>query len=266
MIDIDFKKYKRIFVFGCSFTSYIWPTWADVIHSEMPDSEYYNFGQAGGGNMFIASRVAEANAKFKFTDTDLVMIMWSTFCREDRWVKHSWLTLGNIYNQGLYDKEWVKKFADTRGYFIRDLSLIELTTNYLKSTHCGYLGLTSVPIEYDNESSPVLTQDVSDITETYKKLIATFHGSLLEVEFNSFWTTCHSYYPAGATEINRDSHPSPMRYYNYLKKIGLNLSEKSEKYATESEQKLKAAKHFAEIISAFIDLDVNRNNARRLMF
>ena len=48
-MHIDFNKYKRVFAFGCSFTNYIYPTWADLIMHEMPSAECYNFGKAGGG-------------------------------------------------------------------------------------------------------------------------------------------------------------------------------------------------------------------------
>ena len=98
---IDFKKYKRFFAFGCSMTSYGWPTWADIIAQEIP--EYYNYAQSGGGNLFISCQVTEASLRHKFTDTDLVMVMWSSVAREDRHVNGNWLTPGNIYTQNYYD-------------------------------------------------------------------------------------------------------------------------------------------------------------------
>ena len=40
----DWTKYKRFFTFGCSFTCYMWPTWADIISKEMYEikSNYEN--------------------------------------------------------------------------------------------------------------------------------------------------------------------------------------------------------------------------------
>ena len=51
------KSTGRLFVFGCSFTKYYWPTWADIIGQEF---EYYeNWGEIGSGNLRIAHRITE---------------------------------------------------------------------------------------------------------------------------------------------------------------------------------------------------------------
>ena len=45
----------RLIVFGCSFTDYAWPTWADIIAYDL-GCEYENWAQGGGGNQQIARR------------------------------------------------------------------------------------------------------------------------------------------------------------------------------------------------------------------
>ena len=97
----DWTKYKRLFAFGCSFTQHIYPTWADVIYRSMsPDVEFFNFGKSGGGNIFIANRLTEANRKYKFNETDLIIVMWTTYCRFDFYKsEEGWVTSGNIYSQ-----------------------------------------------------------------------------------------------------------------------------------------------------------------------
>ena len=53
--SLDPKKYKRFFAFGCSFTNYYWPTWADIIGQ---DSNFYeNWAQPGAGNHFIFNSI-----------------------------------------------------------------------------------------------------------------------------------------------------------------------------------------------------------------
>ena len=64
------STYKRLFTFGCSFTSYTWKTWADILGQQA--EEFYNFGQIGGGNEQIFFKIIEANKKYKFTN----MILW----------------------------------------------------------------------------------------------------------------------------------------------------------------------------------------------
>ena len=76
---------KRLFTFGCSFTNYVRPTWADLLHNKYKsDLEVsYNFGIPASGNSCIASRVSEAHNKFNFQSGDLVAICWSSIMRED---------------------------------------------------------------------------------------------------------------------------------------------------------------------------------------
>ena len=151
-MNIDLTKYKRFFAFGCSFTCYLWPTWADIVSKEMPQAKFYNLGKQGAGNLCISSKVAEANNRFKFTDTDLVMVMFSSYTREDRWVESEWVTHGNVFVNDVYPKDWVRKFADERGYLIRDASLIDLTTGYLKSLSCDSFTMLSVPFTTNSDS------------------------------------------------------------------------------------------------------------------
>lgn len=51
----------RLYTFGCSYTSWNWPTWADIMSLEA--NYYENWGHAGLGNRAIAERVAECNIK-----------------------------------------------------------------------------------------------------------------------------------------------------------------------------------------------------------
>ena len=65
--------FKRFFAFGCSYTSYGWPTWANLLSLNF--DEYHNWALAGLGNRAIAERVAEANARYKFDKDDLVVFL-----------------------------------------------------------------------------------------------------------------------------------------------------------------------------------------------
>jgi hypothetical protein len=94
---------KRFFAFGCSYTNYAWPTWANLLSTNY--DEFYNWGLAGIGNRAIAERVAEANVKHQFTKDDLVIVQWSSHLRNDWWHKYScsdrpyqWKTSGSIFN------------------------------------------------------------------------------------------------------------------------------------------------------------------------
>lgn len=254
---IDFTKYKRFFAFGCSYTSYIWPTWADLIKKEMPQAEFFNLGKTGAGNLCISSRVAEANNRFKFTNTDLVMVMFSSYTREDRWVEYEWMTRGNVYVNNVYSNDWVRKFADERGYMIRDASLIDLTTRYLQALPCDSRMMLSVPFKTNSDSPNHDSTVPDDILSVYKDTFGEMSPSLFELELVG-WTTDYKKF--------KDGHPSPIIYYNYLEKIGITLSESTKQYALDATQILIEEESRALVQTRFPEQDNNITKSQKLMF
>ena len=135
--NLNPKNYKRFFAFGCSFTSYKWLTWADIIGR---DIEFYeNWAVPGAGNHFIFNSIIEADARYKFNKDDLVIIFWSTKEREDRYHNNAWLNDTNVTQEKTYGKEWFKKFAlDFRGFLIRDLAFMKAIQTILMTKECDW--------------------------------------------------------------------------------------------------------------------------------
>lgn len=245
--SIDLTKYKRLFTFGCSFTNYRYPTWAHILSKSMPDCELHNLGKSGGGNLFIANRITEANKKFKFSETDLIVVMWSTLCREDRFVNDNWLIPGNIFTQDDYPNSFIEKFCDPIGYLIRDLSLVELSKAYLDSLPCDNYMMLSVPFDYQIYDK---TEKTDDILNTYSDLIKSFPPTLFEFGMNKRWTTDVEYEMSDG-KLQIDYHPTPMNYYNYLTKLGFELSSQAKDYAMESENTYRTMKTFEQLQATF---------------
>lgn len=257
----DLSKFKRLFVFGCSYTNYKWPTWAHVLESEMDNAELYNFARTGSGNLFISLRVAEANKRFKFNEDDLVVIMWTSFTREDRWVDDNWIGHGNIYNQNLYPESWVKEFADPNFYLIRDFSLIELTSRYVKSLPCSSLILSAWPIDLveNNKfvsgfSEKILQQCRGLYKDTIKEIpldLRSFQEKLYNLDKNNpnFSLYGHTYIANGNTFS--DGHPNTNVYRDYLEYIGLPLTDKSKLFAEKATRELKSCKTEEDIFIVF---------------
>lgn len=142
---------KRIFTFGCSYTSYSWPTWANFLELEF--DELYNYGLSGIGNQAIAERVSEANTRHQFTKDDIVIVQWSSHLRNDWWHQESmpnrtrgWKTYGSIFNyhnKKLYDQEWIDTFFYEPAYFMHTLNFISLTQGFLKGIGCTWF-MTSI--------------------------------------------------------------------------------------------------------------------------
>lgn len=180
---------SRLFSFGCSFTNYTWPTWADIAARNFDYFE--NWGQMGGGNSFIFYSLCEAIKRNSISKDDTVAVMWTSISREDRWIKSTgWLTVGSIYNQQVYDETFVKKYADPTGYLIRDLATISAARRVLDSIGCKWKFFSIVPLGYHDDSgddsSCWFTLD-QKVIELYKDDIGVIHPSVFEVVFNQNW-------------------------------------------------------------------------------
>lgn len=268
---LDWAKYKRFFTFGCSFTSYMWPTWADITSKEMPQAEFYNFGRSGSGNPLISYRIAEANNRYKFNETDLIMVMFTTYCREDRWLSpeyasaiesphNGWLAVGNIFNNKYYPNSWVRDFADEKGYLIRDAAIIDMTTKYLESLPATSYCMLSVPFVTNADSCDNTSESPHEIRAIYQDTFNKFKPSMFELELKENWKSLENDYNFS------DGHPSPIRHYNYLEKLGFNLSDKSKKYAMDMSDILKTVEVRSLVPTYFPEQDNNVSMSIKLLF
>lgn len=229
--DVDFSKYKRVFIFGCSFTSYhSWPTWAGVIAMECKNAQVYDTAQTGGGNLFISANVAAANQKFKFTKDDLILLMWSTHCREDRYRDDAWITPGNIYSQNIISESFVKEWADVKGYIVRDLALMALTKNMLQNLSCDAVLLRSVDPYYDSDK--YMNQgSIANVVDLYRDVVYDTAPPLYEFvkDGNGGWINGHEYWwpILDKSRRFRDYHPNPKMYMEYLMSIDFKFSEET---------------------------------------
>ena len=241
---MNFKKYKRFFAFGCSMTSYGWPTWADIISQEIPES--YNYAQSGGGNLFISCQVTEAALRHKFSESDLVMIMWSSVSREDRYINGNWLTPGNIYTQGMYDEKFVKSFSDDLGYLLRDINLITLTKSFLSQQMSDYYMLNMSPltlVSADLTSSNKFYQ----IKEIYKDTFDSILPDILTLELQGTWPQ-HPIVKEG--NQTADYHPSPIQHFNYLNKLfpTIQWSEQTLGFVKKEQERMESFRNFDELV------------------
>lgn len=264
-MNLDFNKYKRIFAFGCSFTKYRWPTWADLISMESPDAVFRNYGMEGIGNLGISTRIIEGSKRFKFNNEDLILIMWSTFCREDRWLEGRWFTQGNVYFSE-YPKEWIKKYVDPNGYLIRDHALIYSTNRYLESLGVDSIVLKSTPFAHTEIDS--IDKRISDELEIlYKKEydympidLYTFNGG--------YWSKDEQRYldDYGEEEWRNDHHPFSESYVNYLNYIGIPLSNSTKEFANDWDNFVKTNPRSSEMIKRIDFLRQNVDLGRNKIF
>jgi len=264
--EVDFAKYKRFFTFGCSFTSYDWPTWADVLASEMPNAEFYNFGHCGGGNSMISNRIVEADTRYKFTDTDLIIPMWTTFCREDRYINGNWMAIGNMFTQSEFNEDFVMKYCDPMGYLLRDLAIITITSTYLKSLSSDFFMLNGVPYDYQIFSKGKSYPTLENILEVYKDTISLTLPTLIDLELGGEFQNGHVYITEHNGKLYKDYHPHPLNYYGYLKKLGIPLTSNSLVYTEHSMKLLKSTKTQHELRATFNTMINDRDTKLKSIF
>ena len=240
---IKFENYDRLFTFGCSMTRYRWPTWANLLGQEIPI--HYNMAKSGGGNLYISNSVVEANKRYNFNKRDLVVIMWSSTNREDRYKNGNWETAGNIWTQGVHSAEWVSKWADERFYLIRDLALMELTQQYLEHIGIDHHILSMGPIPEQEVTNRKGKGMFDDIKTLYKDTLSKIRPDICTTVYNGVWPQT----PIQGYGQTADYHPTPLGHLKYLAKIfpGMPITEKMRAMADEYEKIVLKCKHLDDL-------------------
>jgi hypothetical protein len=186
------KNYNRIFTFGCSFTEWWCPTWADIIATDLAIPSQ-NWGVSGTGNVAIQHRMVECDLKNTFTDDDLILVLWSSWSREDRFRGSQWIAGGSIFNNDFYDESFVDKYWTEENDTVKNATAIIAAnkmfniqyqahwTDY-KITLDDYERLTPTPsskLQYLIDALP--KKNMIDYSQTeWNKLIKDSHPSVLQ--------------------------------------------------------------------------------------
>ena len=197
----------RLFAFGCSFTKYCWPTWADIMAVDL-GCEYYNLGIAGLGNVGIMSRMIEADLKWKFKPEDKIVVLWSGFEREDRINKFGeWDNFGSIFHAQQGKRDWHVKNWNLGNDIVRNSTAIA-AANKLYGDKILWQAHSFDPInaEHDLKDIP-LTDNEYNIAMILAKL---YNPYLKDI------TTClwDDYNPAFGN-LN-DIHPDVRKHFKLL--------------------------------------------------
>jgi hypothetical protein len=242
---------KRVFAFGCSFTEFQWPTWADVIGNSLHQQgyEYYNFGNSGSGNYYILSSLFWADKKYKFTDDDIIIIMWSSWGREDRYMmeyhwtpglRGQWTKEGNILSAVGNSRNFTEEFTrywSLENDIIKNISSIEIARKLYNIDFESNIRAYEPEKVYERKW---ITEDIGE--KIFEKFITMDPEQSTDT---SPWQTVFNKYngksdehvePYVATIQNNDGHPPPMAHMDYVKLAtptirGLEtVTEKTEKY------------------------------------
>ena len=137
---------SRLFVLGCSFSNYAWPTWADILGLEF--DVYENWAFPGLGNRALAERLAEIHVHNHLTKDDTVIIQWTSHLSHDWHAtdhRHQdnagWKTSGSLFNyinEEVFDEKWIKTFWSENSYMMHTFNNILLAQNFLNGIGCTW--------------------------------------------------------------------------------------------------------------------------------
>jgi hypothetical protein len=221
---------KRFFAVGCSFTSFLWPTWADILSVEL-NVPYYNYGKSGAGNHYIANMVSQIIVHHNLNKDDLIVICWSSISREDRILKGGWTTPGNLFTQSVYNENFINNYVDIYGNLIRDLALIDLVRRALDTTGVKYVFCSMADIdEIAREwySDDVTTSDYIDkLLVRYSDTLSLFHKSFMSFLWNNDLNVKNTRNINKHNASTRDGHPDLEEHLKYLTtELGFTISNK----------------------------------------
>jgi hypothetical protein len=243
---------KRCFAFGCSYTKWLWPTWADFIGKNF--DEYYNFGIGGASNNYIMNRVIEVDSILNFNpETDYVVIglsgfnrfsflpdstkLWKTNGDLDMFVKEtSNKEVGNFYNN-----LWSTPAAVYYSWIA-----IKTIKTFLVSKKIKHKIIMAIDNSHYKTDYKLL-----GLSRTHVKYVRDIY-SLLDVELSidNFLQLYKFDYIYFTKDKEFEAHPSPSAHFAFLKMYFPEfITEKSKsllkdantkfKYRTREEHKLE---------------------------
>jgi hypothetical protein len=197
------SQHRHVWCFGCSFTSYAWPTWADLLKKKFDNVS--NLGMLGAGNVYIFNKIMEKYTQGHITEDDLVMVCWSGHYRLDMRFKNRWHTPGNLLTQDTYPMDFVKEYCDPQYFLERDLYLVYAINQIFKNRIINFSMADIDRLDqYNNIYVPL------DKPDNIQKTLDTFFPSFYRVLWNNDFRTI---------KHRKDWHPTEYEHKQYLKQV-----------------------------------------------
>jgi hypothetical protein len=152
----------------------------------------------------------ESISRDKITKDDTIIICWSSITREDRFIDGKWQNVGNLFSEyakRLYTKEFIEKYVDIEGCFVRDLALIAGAKHSLDNIGCRYRFISMIPITYNNQFFN--EEQFYPVFETYKDIISSIGPSFYSF-LNFDWDNPE--FP----HLANDYHPLPSTHLKFV--------------------------------------------------
>lgn len=207
---------RRLFTFGCSFTHYFWPCWPEILDRELTDTQVYNYGLAGIGNVGISHRIMEADIMHKFTEDDEIMILWTSWNREDRILGEAIAQFGNVFSN-IGGKAWQRFMKE---YWCWENDIVK-NTSAINFVNAKYKNL----IKFQASGFESAWEDTAPEDKFIKDLYKKFSATLPEMQYFKAEKGGKSF------GVLQDSHPDILDHVRMVEKLmNVKISKENKDY------------------------------------
>lgn len=224
---------SRTFCFGCSFTNYQWPTWADiVIRSEQEmGKQCWNFGMCGISNAGIVAHMNIADSVFQFTEQDNIYVVWTSPHRIDKLETYydgrlerdvmQWQMRGSLFGNYNTKPEWHRQWMANEWSFETDL-INNWTTmrTAAKAFDIDFQGHIAEPITEDDIVQWGVDKSISQWYNTY---YSRNKSTLFHHDWRETWRSTMSDFAVA------DNHPDPEQHLAYVQQHNLPLTDATQR-------------------------------------
>lgn len=210
---------KRIFTFGCSFTDYSWPTWADLI---LHKNKGLNYGICGGGFEQIMNSLVQCDKDYKLTDTDQIIIVYPNLLRWDMPFYPNMLCVGNALTSPW--KDHLDVLYNLEGLTYKNLNLMVMIDNFLKQKKVHYRYSSILPL-FEHPENYFLNVEFGDEIKNHLDYVkrTVMHSQLTDfytflygrVDQHPIWEGTKKW----KNEEGKDYHPTISSHYKWLTNI-----------------------------------------------
>jgi hypothetical protein len=208
---------RRIFTFGCSFTEYTWPTWADQI---LYKNEGVNYGICGGGYENIMNCLVQCDFDYKLTPDDVVVVVYPNLLRWDCAIYPKTKGFGNAITSPWIDHK--DDLWNIEGMVYKNLNIMVMVDTFLKSKGVIYRYSSITKIftyleNYFNDDYQV-NGDVLEHLNTVKNslpFLQDFYTYLYDDHDTDNRWDCTKNWSNGRGEY----HPRPEGHYRWLMNV-----------------------------------------------
>ena len=222
-------NYKRVFTFGCSFTQYWWPTWANIIATDL-GIPAQNWGIGGVGNVAIQHRMVECDLKNTFTEDDLILVLWSSWAREDRYRNYAWRVGGSVFNNDFYDKDFVNKYWSEQNDIVKNATaIISANKMFNIQYQAHWVDYQNSLNDYSPAVPPITSHKFQYLTEALPQKNMVEHSHTEGNDWN---------------KLIKDGHPNVLQHLKFAEQfsngIGTELKTSTIKLYTDAHHHVKS--------------------------